>query len=82
MSQIDVKLLKSFVVFADSANIVEASQVLGISQPALSAHLRLLEELPTPEDFYSDRTQENPHPLWCRFGISPEKTLRRNRRTY
>ncbi len=33
------------MVFADSANIVEAAQVLGISQPALSAHLKQLEEL-------------------------------------
>lgn len=43
MAQFDLKLLQSFCVFAESDNLVEAAGKLGISQPALSAHLQELE---------------------------------------
>ncbi|MBX2993538.1 MAG: LysR family transcriptional regulator [Bdellovibrionaceae bacterium] len=40
-----LEYLRSFVVFAEADNIVAASQALGISQPLLSKHLALFEEL-------------------------------------
>ncbi|MES3039174.1 MAG: LysR family transcriptional regulator [Bdellovibrionota bacterium] len=40
----DLKLIQSFLSFAGSSNIVEASKKLGISQPALSDHLRRFED--------------------------------------
>lgn len=44
-----VHLIQSFVVFVESANITEAAGRLNISQPAVSVHLKKLEEfLPEP----------------------------------
>jgi len=44
-----MKLIYSFIVFAESRNIVEAADKLKVSQPALSAYLKSFEEqLPQP----------------------------------
>ncbi len=40
----DLKLINSFLVFAESKNIIEAALKLKISQPALSSHLKSFEE--------------------------------------
>ncbi len=40
----DIKLIHSFIVFAESKNIVEAAFKLKISQPGLSAHLKAFED--------------------------------------
>jgi DNA-binding transcriptional LysR family regulator len=39
-----LEYLRSFVIFVESRNIVEAAQELRISQPLLSLHLKGLEE--------------------------------------
>lgn len=41
---IDLELYKIFVIVADEKNITKASQVLHISQPAVSKHIRNLED--------------------------------------
>lgn len=40
----DFYLIQSFLTFSNSRNIVEASEALGISQPAMSAHLKLFSQ--------------------------------------
>jgi len=45
MQTLSPVLLYSLVTFADSKNIVEAAQHLGVSQPALTAHLKKIESL-------------------------------------
>lgn len=44
MNAPDLKLIHSFIVFAESKNIVEAADKLKISQPAMTAHLKAFEE--------------------------------------
>ena len=39
-----VHLIQTFVAFIEAANITEAAEKLGISQPAVSVHLKKLEE--------------------------------------
>lgn len=49
MMNIPLQHLQAFMVFSESANIVAAAKVLGITQPALSKQLKALEEkLPQP----------------------------------
>lgn len=44
-----VHLIQTFVAFVEAANVTEAAEKLGISQPAVSVHLRKFEEmLPHP----------------------------------
>ena len=44
MNTPDLKLISSFLVFAESKNIIAAAQRLKISQPALSSHLKAFED--------------------------------------
>lgn len=44
MNRIPIDLLKSFIVFAESANMREAAAKLELSQPALSQHLKKLQD--------------------------------------
>lgn len=44
-------LIGSFLAFCDSKNMTEAAQTLGLSQPALTAHLKSLEEY-FPQDVF------------------------------
>lgn len=45
MNRVPLHLVEAFVTFNESANIVEASKRLGISQPALSKQLQALERM-------------------------------------
>lgn len=51
MNRPPLYLIESFLVFAKSANMVRAAEHLGLSQPALSTHLKLFEEHFTQEVF-------------------------------
>ena len=57
-----VSLIQTFVAFVEAANISEAAENLGISQPAVSVHLKKMEEL-------------LPHPVFIAQG--KRKTLSR-----
>ena len=45
MGKVPIHLLEAFVTFAESSNIIEAAQCLGITQPALSKQLKALESM-------------------------------------
>ena len=45
MNAIPLSLLNSFIVFNESNNITDAATALGITQPALSKQLMLLESI-------------------------------------
>ncbi len=44
MNKIPIVLLESFIAFAESANMRDAADKLGLSQPALSQHLKKLQD--------------------------------------
>jgi DNA-binding transcriptional LysR family regulator len=45
LEKIPLDLLRSYVAFVESSNMVEAAAKLGVSQPLLTKHLQLLEEI-------------------------------------
>lgn len=56
---ISMDLLQTFVIYVETENVVKTAQLLGISQPAVSAHLkRLQEHLPVPALITKGRRKE------------------------
>jgi len=60
IGRLDLDLLRSFVSFVESRNMIEASDQLQISQPLLTKHLQLLEASAGQPLFYMEGRKKRP----------------------